>query len=62
MEEAVSDINKGILVQVGVSDPVRAHVVVVQRDIVVGLVLVLRHGSGSGLLCSHCTNNQLILG
>lgn len=45
MEEAVSDIDKGVLVHVGVPDPVGSHVVVVvvvQRDIVV-VGLVLRH-------------------
>lgn len=59
VKEAVSDIDEGVWVQVGVADPVRSHVVVivVQRDVVVGLVLILRHGSGSGLLCSHCTNS-----
>lgn len=43
MEEAVSDVDEGVLVHVGVSDPVGSHVVVVvQRDVVV-VGLVLRH-------------------
>lgn len=45
MEEAVSDVDEGVLVDVGVSDPVGSHVVVVvvvQRDVVV-VGLVLRH-------------------
>lgn len=45
MEEAVSDVDEGVLVDVGVSDPVGSHVVVVvvQGDVVV-VGLVLRHG------------------
>lgn len=40
VEEAVSHVDQGVLVHVGVSDPVGSHVVVVvKRDIVVGLVL-----------------------
>lgn len=41
MEEAVSHVDQGVLVHVGVSDPVGSHVVVVvvKRDVVVGLVL-----------------------
>lgn len=45
VEEAVSDVDEGVLVHVGVSDPVGSHVVVVvvvQRDVVV-VGLVLRH-------------------
>jgi len=42
VEEPVADIDEGILVDVGVSNPVGSHVVVVQGDIVV-VGLVLRH-------------------
>lgn len=54
MEEAVSDVDQGVLVHVGISDPVGSHVVVVvDGHIVVVVGLVLRHDSGSGLRCSH---------
>lgn len=45
MEEAVADIDEGVLVQVGIAEAVGSHVVivVVKRDIVV-VRLVLRHG------------------
>lgn len=41
MEEPVTDIDEGVLVHVGVSDPVGAHVVVVDWNVVI--CLVLRH-------------------
>ncbi|KAG7218867.1 hypothetical protein INR49_019453 [Caranx melampygus] len=45
VEEAVSDIDEGVLVHVGVAYPVGSHVVVVvDGDIVVVVGLVLRHG------------------
>lgn len=44
MEEAVADVDEGVLVQVGIAEAVGSHVVVVvKRDIVV-VRLVLRHG------------------
>lgn len=46
MEEAVPHVDEGVLVHVGVADPVGSHVVVVvvvERDIVV-VALVFRHG------------------
>lgn len=42
MEEAVPHVDEGVLVHVGVADPVGSHVVV-ERDIVV-VALVFRHG------------------
>lgn len=46
MEEAVADVDEGVLVQVGIAEAVGSHVVVVvvvKWDIVV-VRLVLRHG------------------
>lgn len=44
MEEAVADIDEGVLVQVGIAEAVGSHVVVVVKWDIVVVRLVLRHG------------------